>query len=217
MSSYAQDLCCFVGQQTVFEEASESLKKIRGIDINAKQIERICHIYGEKIEVLKQDQIKNQEVKEYPESTKDTTHYAMMDGGMFLTRTEGWKEVKLGRIFSQNNNIHINKDRGLITETEYIAHLGNHIDFLDKFQFHVENLPNPVFICDGAKWIWNYIDDYYPNSIQILDYFDGCEHLYDFSKVYFQSNKRKEWESEQIELINNDGIGQVVKFHKVVP
>jgi len=211
MSSYAQELCCYVGQQTVFEDASELLKLLKGIDINSKQIERICHIYGRKIEQIKEIQVEKQEVKQYPNSTKDTIHYAMMDGGMFLTRTDGWNEVKLGRVFSQDNNILINKDRGLITETEYIAHLGTHTHFIEKFQFYLKNLPNPVFICDGAKWIWNYIDDYYPNSVQILDYFHGCEHLYDFSKTYFHINKRKKWESEQIELINNDGIGKVIQ------
>ncbi len=211
MSSYAQDLCCYVGQQTVFEEASELLKVIRGVDITSKQIERVCHLYGRKLEEIKEEQIKKQEVKEYPTSTKKTVHYAMMDGGMFLTRKNGWKEVKLGRVFSEDDNIQVSKDRGFIAKAEYVAHLGNHTDFLEKFQLHLENLPNPVFICDGAKWIWNYVDDYYPNSIQILDYFHGCEHLYGFSKIYFPTDKRKEWESEQIELINNDGIGQVIQ------
>jgi len=211
MSSYAQELCCYAGQHAVFEEASELLKMIRGIDINAKQIERICHIYGRKIEQKNEGQIKNKDVKEYSKSAKETIHYAMMDGGMFLTRTDGWKEVKLGRVFSQNNNIQISKDRGLVTESDYVCHLGSHTDFIGKFQFYIKDLPNPVFICDGAKWIWNYIDDYHPDSVQILDYFHGCEHLYDFSKIYFSTDRRKEWENEQIELINNDGIGQVIE------
>jgi len=41
-----QELMCYVGQQMVFKEASELLSKLKGVDINSMQIERVCHHYG---------------------------------------------------------------------------------------------------------------------------------------------------------------------------
>lgn len=41
---------CHVGQHLVFEEAEELVNSFTGADINAKQIERACHLYGQTIE-----------------------------------------------------------------------------------------------------------------------------------------------------------------------
>lgn len=212
MSSYAQELSCYVGQQMVFAEASDLLDVMKGLDINAKQIERICHIYGGHLEEQEEKRIAKEEVKEYSPSQKEDIHYAMMDGGMFLTREEGWKEVKLGRIFSQKDSIKTSKNRGLITETTYLAHLGSHNDFFSKLDYHLEKLPNPVFISDGAKWIWNRIDDCYPDSIQILDFFHAYEHLCDFAKEFFPcKDKRDAWTEKQKELLLNDKVKEVIE------
>ena len=43
MSSYVQDMACYIGQNAVFDEAEETLKRLSGIDLSDKQIERICH------------------------------------------------------------------------------------------------------------------------------------------------------------------------------
>jgi hypothetical protein len=41
VSKYLQELGCYVGQQLTFDEASENLKRIGGITLSDKQIERI--------------------------------------------------------------------------------------------------------------------------------------------------------------------------------
>lgn len=47
ISSYAQELLCFVGQQNFFVEAEVTLEILKGLKINVKQIEWVCHHYGE--------------------------------------------------------------------------------------------------------------------------------------------------------------------------
>jgi hypothetical protein len=55
---------CYVGQYLVFEEAQELINNFTGADINAKQIERVYHLYGQAIE--NQD-LYNIEVDQYEE------------------------------------------------------------------------------------------------------------------------------------------------------
>ena len=43
ISDYVQDLACYVGHQEVYDEAEVLLKRIVGIDLSDKQIERLCH------------------------------------------------------------------------------------------------------------------------------------------------------------------------------
>jgi len=212
MSSYAQELTCYVGQQLVFEDASNMLESIKGVFINAKQIERVCHLYGQQLEDIHQSEVQHEQAKEYPNSEQDKSHYVMVDGGMFLTRKEGWKEVKLGRIFCSENAIKVNKDRGMITESQYVAHLGTHKDFFSKFEYYLDKLPNPIFISDGAKWIWNWVDDFYSDSIQILDYFHAVEHLCDFAKDYYSCEKNRiKWIETQKKLLLKDKVKTVIE------
>jgi len=212
MSSYAQELSCYVGQQLVFEDASNMLESMKGLVIDAKQIERICHLYGQQLEDQQELEVEINQAKEYPKSAQKESHYVMVDGGMFLTREEGWKEVKLGRVFSAGNTINISKNRGMITDSNYVAHLGSHKEFFAKFEYYLDELPNPIFISDGAKWIWNWVDDFYSDATQILDYFHATEHLCEFAKDYFFCEKtRKKWINKQKKLLLNDHVQKVIK------
>ncbi len=166
ISPLLQEHMCRLGSKLVFSEASEELGLLLGLSVNAKQIERLCHLYGELLE---------QQRQEGPFSAgdgKNPVTYCMADGSMLLTREEKWKEIKLGRIFSEESHLdEISKGRGYISNSLYCAHFGNSEEFWDRFTNMIPVRAEPVFICDGAKWLWNNIDAYYPGSVQILDYY----------------------------------------------
>lgn len=42
-----------------------------------------------------------------------------------------------------------------------------------------------VVIGDGAPWIWNLADEYFPNATEIIDYMHAKRHLYDLAKQAF--------------------------------
>jgi hypothetical protein len=211
-----QELACYSGQQAVFEEASQMLNFIGGIEMNAKQIERICHYHGQQIEDAIQEQKKTGNDKIY--SDNHERYYVMVDGSMYLTREEKWKEIKLGRIFRDTHNIKISRHRGLITQSEYVCHLGTHTDFFEKLGVYVESLKQPVFINDGAKWIWEWVDDHYPNAVQILDFFHAKEHLCQFANEYFKSiDERKKWIEKLCHHLLDDKVEWVIDILKQMP
>ena len=211
ISSYAQETMCYIGQLLVFEEASEVINNFTGAGFNAKQIERVCHRYGECVE---QEQLKDIEVHGYEEVSpkeQNELHYVSVDGSMYLTREEGWKEIKLGRIFKDRNRARPSKDRGELIGSTYVAHLGRSKDFLPKMEYYIENLDNKVFIADGATWIWNWIEDTYPGSLQIVDFFHAKEHLCAFAKGHFKDTKeREQWTDRQSMMMLNKGIDPVI-------
>ena len=77
------------------------------IKISSKQIERICHYQGEQIEKTIKEKVQTGVDKIYPDN--EGLYYVMMDGSMYLTREEKWKEMKLGRIFKATDNFEISK------------------------------------------------------------------------------------------------------------
>jgi len=180
-----------IGSKLVFEESSEELELLLGIDMNAKQIERVCHYYGNLLEQIEWQEAYSDSIQLKLQFKPEENIYAMLDGSMLLTREVGWKEIKLGRIFTSGSMTQTSKNRGIITDTVYVSHFGKSDEFWEKLSKEIPTKERLVFINDGAKWIWNYIDDHYPNSIQILDYFHCKEHIYDFAKLFFKKDKVK--------------------------
>jgi len=189
ISSLAQETMCYIGQHLVFSEAEEVINNLTGASVNAKQIERVCHQYGQWIE-----------------------------GAMYLTREESWKESKLGRIYQSKDIIQISPTRSELTASTYVTHLGDHREFTTKMDYHLENLNSLVFIADGARWIWKWIEQYYPESIQIVDYYHCKEHLCEFAKLYYTDEKqRNQWIDKFSEMMLTKGIDPVIEELKKLP
>jgi hypothetical protein len=54
--------------------------------------------------------------------------------------------------------------------------------------------PELIFVGDGAVWIWNLVNQYYPNAIQIVDWYHAEEHLEIVAKAAFaQPLERNRW------------------------
>lgn len=112
-----------------------------------------------------------------------------------------WKEVKLGRIVNEPHIVkQINKDHSVVIKSEYVVHLGEAEKFFSILRevINCKDSEHLVFICDGAKWIWKWIEDTYPKATQILDYFHAKEHLFDYAKVFLKDvDARTQWVQSQ--------------------
>ena len=208
ISAYMQDIMCYSGQQRVFADAAEHIQKLLLIEVNAKQIERLCHHYGEKIE---DGQRKRLQEGECQKPNSKAVHYTMVDGSMIFTREEGWKEIKLGRIFAQDASVEVNKGRHQIQTSQYVTHLGDHQQFTQKMEYYLDSIDEKIFVADGARWIWNWVEAVYPKSIQILDFYHAKEHLCDFAELCFPDEQGKnQWIDQQTLLLLNDKAEQVI-------
>jgi hypothetical protein len=135
----------------------------------------------------------------------------MVDGSMLLTREEKWKEIKLGRIFAAEDTVKVSQGHRVIMESHYVAHLGGHEEFEKKFDHLVSCFSNVVFIADGAKWFWNWVEAFHPNAIQVLDFYHAKEHLCQHAPLYFKDEEMaKQWIDEQTELLLDGKVEEVI-------
>ena len=142
ISAYLQDLALQVGQEFPFQQASEWLSKLAKIDLNAKQIERLTHHYGQDLEAHPLPAV----------SEPEGLHYSMMDGAMILTGPAQWREMKAGRIVKATDIEALSKKRNQINDSLYVAHLGDCEAFFEKFARHTDGLAHKVFLGDGAQF-----------------------------------------------------------------
>lgn len=192
ISPLFQEQICRIGSKLTFEEASEELNLMLRAGSNAKQVERVCHCYGEELEKIDWDLAYNDGVQLKIAYNVPGRVYCMADGSMVPTREEKWKEIKLGRIFTESSHIGgVSKGRGVITDSVYCAHFGHSNEFWERFCLQIPIHNDLVFICDGAKWLWNNIEALYPESTQILDYFHCKEHVCAFAREYYKKTPGK--------------------------
>ena len=215
-----QEKIVYVGQMDCYENSSEVLEKLSGVQVGSTQIHRLTDSYGKAVE-----QSVNAVRTLTPLKQKEVL-YAQADGSMLLTREEGWKEVKLGRFFKSGDCIHAGSKQGWISNpiaigSQYVAHLGSSKDFtktMDNILESYGKLDNRlIFISDGATWIKNWIEDAFPNAISILDYYHACEHLHEFSNTFFKDKTAEQnWTEQQKELLLNSQTGEVIKNIKAL-
>jgi hypothetical protein len=199
----------------VFEASENRLFEFFGIDISAKQIQRVSEHYGSELErweeIYQEDVPEKQDV---PLTSKENESpvYVMVDGSMIFTREEQWKEIKVGRIYSEESRVSVQETRTEVTDSIYVCTLGVKKDFIKKFEPYVEPYRHKVFIADGAKWIWNWVEDFYGDSVQILDFYHAVEKLGKYATLACKDPaERRQWLHEQKQRLKTDEVENVLK------
>ncbi len=208
LSPYLQELGCYVGQLCPFDEASEVLKRLTGVVLCDKQIERLCHHHGQLLE----DELYTDTV----EGPDQTPYYVELDGSMVLTRPEqqqpgGWKELKLARLFKAQDVLTI-KQRTTIRQSDYVAHLGEHTLFTQQVAARIGPKRNLIAIGDGARWIWDFFGEHYPQAVQILDLYHVLEKLGMWARLLWgQGEVCRDWMELQQSRLQTDAVAEVLE------
>ncbi len=191
------------------------LRKFIDIQVSASQVYLVTDCYGKAAE--KEVNI----CRSLEPVKKEEVLYVEADGSMLLTRDEGWKEVKVGRMFTSRSCIDPNGKLSWIRHpiaigSQYAAHLGNNKDFTKQMDTLIESYgklgKRLVFIADGGTWIKNWIENAFPEAVSILDYYHVCEHLHSLANVAFSDDtKRNKWTDKQKELLLESKVTTVIK------
>lgn len=211
LSGHLQEVITYVGSDYVFEEASHLLEKLVGVDVSAKQIQKVSQYFGHLLEEEAQRQ-EESSVTTPLEVSQEVYTYVQCDGSMLLTREEKWKEIKLGRIFQIPIQEAYTKKHPKILHSEYTAYLGEAATFLKRLEAHVPPVQCPIFIADGAPWIWDWVEKHYPNSLQILDFYHATQYAWDFAKVAFAHPiHQKSWTEAVKNILLDDRIDYLLR------
>lgn len=212
VSSLLQDLIVYGAQLDVYERSNEVLSKYLGVKVSTMQVHKIANFYGLysnlKDELLAPVLTINKKEQEVV--------YAEVDGSMLYTREDGWKEVKVGRVFTSSDCVSPQGKTSYIKHSHYYGSISDSKEFTSKMEalldsYKVKN-EKLVFITDGAVWIKNWIEDAFPEAIAILDFFHAVEHLSQFAQTVFDNKvEQHQWIVKQKELLLESKVEEVIK------
>jgi len=182
-----------LGTVAPFDEAKSTLEKIRGISISAKQIELSTESLGKKITLKHYEDIKDIVLNDKEEVepanvnlnlNSERTVYIETDGCHINTENE-WKECKTFMLFELEN---ISREEHRLRNKFYYSTMKGVGEIKRQLKHHLERYCGNdevkiVCIGDGAKWIWNMIEELFPKDIfnpgiiEIVDWYHAKEKL----------------------------------------
>lgn len=209
ISPRLQELMVYAGQLDCYERCNETLHQFLDIEVSSAQVYRVTDTYGKEAEKEVNMSRSLEPVK------KDEILYVQADGSMLQTRQDGWKEVKVGRMFTSGSCIDPNGKQSWIRHSQYVAHLGSSKVFTMQMDHLIESYgrlgSRLVFISDGGTWIRNWVEDAFPEAVSILDYYHACQHLHEFADTVFKDKEAlKKWTDEQKELLLESQVKDVI-------
>jgi len=191
-----------------YSQASQVFERIGRRLIPASSIWNQVQAYGPRLaafQARQQGQVSIERVV-LPGYDLDVRKGVSLDGGMVHIRGEGWKEIKVGTVFDVELRLERDPETQELVEQPhgvnmtYTAVLGSVEQFapalwLLAVDHQVPQAFHSSVTADGAEWIWNLAADYFPDSVQIVDWYHACQHLVQAAAALFpdDEDKAKSW------------------------
>ncbi|GAC1565139.1 MAG: hypothetical protein NVS2B7_39300 [Herpetosiphon sp.] len=133
--------------------------------------------------------------------------YVSMDGVLVHLHTEGWKEVKLGTIYTTTQGCTRRRpdhevvravDQSFVVDLAEAAAFGSRL-WLEAAQRGVLAADEVVVIGDGAHWIWSLADDYFPGAVQIVDWYHATQYIWKAAHTLYGegTDQANQWAARQ--------------------
>lgn len=207
---------CRLSARLDFREASEELAH-HGIEISHTTLQQKVRQWSEGESVS--DYVDEQTLEE------GSRWYVSCDGVHTLFQDGSYHEVKVGCLYRDYPQLGSKSVASARTKSlRYVASqtdaasFGQHwFDLATASGIYQDETDTEevVIIGDGAAWIWNLSDEYFPDAIEIVDYMHAKSHLYEVAKQVFGENSRESVEAwvEKTEPFLYAGDTQTVGVH----
>jgi len=225
-----------VGAMVSFAEGHELLTELAGVNVPTKHVERAAEALGREIA---QDE-RHEVVVPAADEVMVSTLYLGMDGTGVPVRNEDLanrpgkqpdgtaktREVKLVTVWSAEGRDEEGKpvrDEGSISysaaiESAATRDIDEHpAEFVQRVireasRRGFEQVSRRIVMGDGALWIWNLADEYFPGAIQIVDLYHAKGHLWDVAKAIYGagSDLAEQWAKKRRDELDEGKIDDIL-------
>jgi hypothetical protein len=200
------------GSKTTFREGRDDLKTYAGIEVSAKDVERVAERMGADMERWSAREREAVFAQPLPTRVEKTIPvlYISYDGTgvpMVLSALKGRKgkqpdgsaktrEVKLGCVFTQTTTdsngfpVRDPASTSFVGAIEPAQEFGQRI-YAEAVRRGVYRAQRVVVLGDGAEWIRNLAEEHFPGATLINDLYHAREHVSDLCKILFAPDDKK--------------------------
>jgi hypothetical protein len=200
------NLLGILGVETSFEEASDLAERFLLFRVSDNTVRKQTEGYGQAQAQLEKEwkqateDVKGMELREQTRDRQAGRIYASMDGAHVPLHGE-WRELKT-LCWYEVETLHPSHPQNhhgeRVGEQSHLQakNMKYYCDIQEAEQFRrllwasghhhqVDAYDEIVFLGDGAVWIWNLAQKYYPNAVQIVDWYHASEYLTPIAEAAF--------------------------------
>jgi hypothetical protein len=222
-----------MGQEAPFDQGRQQMKLLADLEVTTKSIERTAEAIGEDIAAREQEEIQRAMQLDLPMIVGEPIPvlYLQLDGtgvpvvkketvgrpGKTAGQTAHTREAKLGCVFTQTKwdeegyAIRDPNSTTYVGAIETAGEFGKRF-YLEAWKRGLSRAEKTVVLADGAEWIWNLADQYFPGAIQIVDLFHARQHLWDLGRNLYpnQEAEQRRWMMVHQDLLDEGKIEDLV-------
>lgn len=179
MSEQLVKVAARFGISEAYERSAEGLAIATGVTLSPNSVRRACLEVGSQVlesetALLARSQDLGEQLRQRREGPHPQRLYASIDG-FYAPFEDGYHEVKMGTLWETTTDNHA-------TNIEYYLETQGLDTFTDlvwarAFGRGADQAEQLVFIADGAVWIWRIVAKFFPQAIQIVDWYHALSYL----------------------------------------
>ena len=220
-----QELEAWLAAEMPYETAAETLQRCAGIKISDRHIHEIANEMAQDLQVLDVCPDKEEIHRQIEKLSKGRFRRPVLmiglDGAHAPTRPEPsarkgprgkgeWKEVKGFRMYLLDHEriVHLLSWHQIKDDKELAADLVR----IKQAGLIPEQKVRICVIGDGAPWIWNRIQDIFPEAKQVLDYYHCAGYLHKTAQLQYAHNSQRaqEWIEATLTRLFTNHVDQVI-------
>lgn len=230
MSPALEEKVAFMATVTFsYEAASQAISKW-GCPIDASVIHAMVQRCGQRAEHQTQQRLKQLPGDKEPQRAATELGVLMIDGWYGRFRGQGWgkkrskkdrvewHEIKTGLFYRQEQMGRTQSGRGIISAKAVVRWQGEPLEFGQRLGWEalhsgISRVQEVLALGDGARWIWNLVQDRWGQAQQVLDFWHGSQHLWELGRAYCGEDERKSkaWIEQRLHQLRHGQEKTVLK------
>jgi hypothetical protein len=213
ISAELESLLGMTGALMTFGKGSDLFTRLTLVDISPQSMDKATQNMGAEVTRLETEWGKAGEdglaLTRQERAPKDERRlYGTLDATKVHTHEredeedQGWRDLKVGAWFESDAPPPEGPQEDWDVHAQNVTY---YCDFAEAKEFgkllwatgiqrQALRAKELVFLGDAAEWIWNLVQEHFPEAVQIVDWFHAAEHLETLAKAVFEEpNARKAW------------------------
>lgn len=195
-SAELESLSALTGVQMPFGQGSEFFERLTLVGLSPQSMDKATQSIGREMELVETElKATSQNLKELGQLDHTEPPLERLYGALDATKVhtsekrdaddEGWRDLKVGAWFETETHPPEQPDQPWDIQARNLTYFCDiqeaqafgELVWATGVQRRVTRAKELIFVSDGAEWIWNLVEFYYPHAVQIVDWFHAAEHL----------------------------------------
>lgn len=197
MSAQLVKVAARFGISEAYERSAEGLAVATGVALSPNSVRRACLDVGAQVvetetRLLERSHDLSEQLRQRREGPRPQRLYASIDG-FYAPFEDGYHEVKMGALWETNADNHA-KNIEYYLETQGLDAFSDLV-WARAFGRGADQAEQLVFVADGAVWIWRIVAKFFPQAIQIVDWYHALSYLVKVAQAAYgeATDQAKRW------------------------